>query len=111
MNASMDTADNMAVLMINDNGIIHECNRAFEKLFGYLSSDILWKHVSLLLPQLAGIALMNSGQVNPRLRFLAHIGHQFEVISLGGIHFASQLFISEVENLGEHYLRIIICPS
>lgn len=111
MNASIDTADNMAVLMINDNGIIHECNKAFEKLFGYLSSDILWKPVSILLPQLAGIALMDSGQVNPRLRFLTHIGHQFEVIGLGGMHLASQLFINEIDNFGQHYLRIIICPT
>jgi len=111
MSNSTDPSDDLAVLMLNDNGIIRECNQACEKLFGYLSGEILWKHISTLLPQLAGIALMSGEQINPRLHFLTHIGHHFEVIGLGGIHFASQLFINEVENLGQHYLRIIVCPA
>lgn len=111
MSDSTQTMDNQAVLVLNKNGIIHDCNQACEKLFGYLSSEIVWKHISMLLPQLAGIALMRGEQINPRLHFLTHIGHQFEVIGLGGIHFASQLFINEVENLGQHYLRIIISPA
>lgn len=103
-------AVSMAELMINSNGIIHGCNKTFEKLFGYMSSDILWKPVSVLLPQLADIKLITGEELNPRLRFLMHVGHQFEVIGLGGIHTASQLFINEVENFGRHYWRIIICP-
>lgn len=110
MNLSADNAVSAAELMINSNGIIHGCNKTFEKLFGYMSSDILWKPVSMLLPQLADIKLITGEEINPRLRFLMHIGHQFEVISLGGIHMASQLFINEVENFGRRYLRIIICP-
>lgn len=111
MNHSTDTPDNQAVLMLNDHGLIRECNQTCEKLFGYLSGEILWRHISTLLPQLAGIALMSGKQINPRLHFLTHIGHHFEVVGLGGIHFASQLFISEVENLGQHYLRLIIRPA
>ncbi|HQR51451.1 MAG TPA: PAS domain-containing protein [Methylophilaceae bacterium] len=106
-----EPTENMAVLMLNDNGMIYGCNKACEKLFGYLSGEIIWKHISMLLPQLAGIALMSGQQINPRLHFLTHIGHQFEVVGLGGIHFASQLFINEVENLGQHYLRLIISPA
>jgi PAS domain-containing protein len=106
-----EPAEKMAVLMLNDNGLIHDCNQACEKLFGYLSCEIIWKHISMLLPQLAGISLMSGEQINPRLHFLTHIGHQFEVIGLGGIHFASRLFINEVENLGQHYLRLIVCPA
>jgi len=111
MSNSSDISDNLPVLMLNDNGVIHECNQACEKLFGYLSGEILWKHISTLLPQLAGIALMTGTQINPRLHFLAHIGHHFEVVGLGGIHFASLLFINEVESMGQHYLRLIICPT
>jgi hypothetical protein len=111
MNLSTDTTGSMAELMVNSNGIIHGCNKAFERLFGYLSSDILWKPVSMLLPTLERINLITGEEINPRLRFLMHIGHPFDVIGLGGIHLASQLFINEVENLGQHYLRIIICPS
>lgn len=101
----------VAELMLTDNGIIHECNQTCEKLFGYLSREILRKHISMVLPQLAGIALMRGGKINPRLHFLTHIGHHFEAIGLGGIHFASQLFITEVDNLGKHSLRLIVSPA
>lgn len=108
---SIDTQDRMAVLMISDTGTIQECNKAFEKLFGYLSVDILCKHVSMLLPQLAGIPLMNGEEINPRLRWLSRIGHPFVAIGLGSIQFASQLFIHKIENPDQHYLRLVICPS
>lgn len=111
MSDSSDTTDDMAVLIVNDHGVIRECNQACEKLFGCLSSDLLWKHISALLPQLADIALMRGRQINPRLHFLTHIGHRFEVIGLGGIHFASRLFINQVENMGRHSLRLIVCPT
>jgi len=111
MNLSTATTGGMAELMINSNGIIHGCNKSFERLFGYLSRDILWKPVSMLLPQLERINLITGGEINPRLRFLMRIGHRFDVIGRGGMHLASQLFINEVRNLGQRRLRIIICPS
>jgi hypothetical protein len=111
MNLSKDATGGMAELVINPNGIIHGCNKAFERISGYLSSDILWKPVSMLLPQLESINLIAGKEINPRLRFLMHIGHRFDVIGLGGIQLASQLFINEIESLGQRYLRIIICPS
>lgn len=51
---------------------------------------------------------MRGKRIQPRLHFLAHMGHQFEVVGLGGIHFASQPCINEVESLDPRYPRRII---
>lgn len=105
-----DYEESMAVVMLNDRGLIRDCNRACETLFGCPASRLLWRHVSVLLPQLAGIELMQCGCINPRLRFLSHIGYLFEVVGLGGVHIACKLFLNDVENAGRHYLRLIIRP-
>lgn len=111
MSNSKSTTYQMAELFITHNGIIRGCNKTFEKMFGYVSRDLLRKPISILLPQLDGISLISGKEINPRLRFLMHIGHPFEVIGLGGMHMASQLFMNEIEKLGECYLRVIFCPS
>ena len=109
-NESNATAD-VAVLMLSDNGLIRECNQTCESLFGYLSGELIWQHVSKLLPQLQETMLMRDGHLNPRLCYLIRIGRRFEAVGLGGIRFAGTLFINEVENLGQHCLRLVVCPE
>ena len=101
----------MAVLTLNDKGMIRECSQAAGTLLGCQPSKLLWQHVSRLLPQLAGTTLMKAGQINPHLRFLSRIGYHFDVIGLNGAHYASELFFSVAESLGRQHLRIIIRPA
>lgn len=104
------TEDDVVVLTLNDNGMIRDCSKACGKLLGCASDRLIWRHVSMLLPQLAKTALMLGGQINPRLRFLSHIGHRFEVVAPDGVRFISKLFFNDVEHSGRHNLRVIICP-
>lgn len=99
-----------AVLTLDDNGTIRECNKAAAKLLDCEASKLTWHHISAIFPQLAETALMQSGIINPNLRFLSRIGYQFELVGLSGVHIACALFFNEVEDFGRHCLRLIIRP-
>ena len=102
--------EDFAELTLSDNGLIRECNKAFERLFGFTQKMLLWQHVSMLLPQLAGVAIVREGEINHRLHYLAHIGHRFEMLCLGGGRRAVRICLNDGENSGRHYVRLTLCP-
>lgn len=108
---SVDADAGLAVLMLDDKGVIFDCSRAAERLLGCVAAKLTWKHISTVLPQLKEIGLVHGRMVNPHLRYLSHIGHGFEVVSMSGIHFIGAIFFNEIDNLGRRYLRIIIKPA
>ncbi|HPX88940.1 MAG TPA: hypothetical protein PL133_06710 [Methylophilaceae bacterium] len=99
-----------AVLTLDENGTIFDCNQAAAKLIDCVPSRLKWKHISKVIPEFAETALVQGGIVNPNLRFLSHIGYQFELVGLNGVHIACALFFNEVEDFGRHCLRMIIRP-
>jgi len=103
--------EDLAVLTLDDRGMICDCDRASETLFRYRRSELVWKHVSVLLPQLAGLELMPNGQPNPRLRFLCRIGRHFQVVTQDGEHFASELLLNVLDNMGRNRLLLIVRPA
>jgi PAS domain-containing protein len=104
------TLNELALLTLDENGIIKECNKAGADLLGCAASKLTWLNISRFLPRLGEVALLQGERVNPYLRFLSRVGHQFELIGMSGTHFTSQLFFNEAENLSPHCLRIIIQP-
>lgn len=102
--------DNKMELTLNEQGIICDCNIPVGDLFGYRRSELAWRHISELMPELAGIKLMHDGRINPRLHFLSHIGHRFQLLGLGGKLFEVKLFIRDMEIQGRHDLRAMIFP-
>jgi PAS domain-containing protein len=99
-----------AVLTVLENGLILKCNKAGAVLLGCEASQLIWQPISRLLPQLADMALVQNKEINPYLHFLSLVGHQFEVVAANGVHFASELFFSEVEELSRRCLRIVMQP-
>ena len=108
--APPSTFDNKIELTLNEQGMICGCNILTDDLFGYRRGASAWGHISELMPELAAIKLMRDGQINPRLRFLSHIGHRFLLLSVSGKLFDVKLFIREIENQGRRYLRAMIFP-
>lgn len=108
-----DTAHSQeqAVLAVDDNGMIRHCNGAASKLLGCPINKLVWRHVASLLPQLAHMTLTKDGQINPRLRFLARIGHGFQLIAPDGMVRSVQIFISDIESYNGHFMRLIICQK
>lgn len=102
--------DNKMELTLNEQGMICGCNIPTGDLFGYRHGQSAWGHISELVPELASIKLMREGRINPRLRFLSHIGHRFQLLSLGGKLFDVKFFIREIESKGRRYLSAMIFP-
>jgi PAS domain-containing protein len=88
--------------------MIRDCNRAGEALFKYRRRELVWRHVSMLVPQLATSDLMQDGQPNPRLRFLNRIGRRFEAVAHDGERFATDLFLNLLDSTGTGRLSLIL---
>jgi hypothetical protein len=102
--------EHTAILMLSDNGIIFDCNNAAGDLLDCEPSRLTKQHISIILPQLAEIALMRGASINPNLRFLSRLGYTFETVGMSGARFDSTVFFNEIENLDNHFLRVILRP-
>jgi hypothetical protein len=102
--------DDFAVLTLFDDGVIRDCNMACTKLLCCDSNNLIWQHISMFLPQLGDVELVDGERINPTLRFLSRIGHHFEVIASDGNRFLSAVFFNDVQDFGRHCLRIILKP-
>lgn len=98
-------------LTIYENGNIKECNELGADLLGCAPTMLAWLNISTFLPRLGEVALLEGERVNPYLRFLSRVGHQFELISMSGARFTSQLFFNEAEGPCPRCLRVIIQPT
>lgn len=103
--------DDVAALTLDGRGMIRYCNRAGESLFKYRRSELAWRHVSTLLPELADVELLQDGEINSRLRFLYHIGRPFQALTQEGERFDGELFISVLDNTGGGRLSLIVRPA
>jgi len=109
--AASGVEENKAVLTLDERGMILDCDRAGEALFKYRRNDLVCRHVSMLLPQLAELELMANGQPNPRLRFLCRIGCNLQTVTHDGERFASELFLTALDGNGHSRLLLIVCPA
>jgi hypothetical protein len=107
---SDESDENRLVLTLHYNGMITECNKAGGKLLGCLPSELIWQHISRLLPQLKNVALMEGSNLNPYLHFLSRVGYKFDVISLRGARLIARVFFCEIGSMEHRFLRVIICP-
>jgi PAS domain-containing protein len=102
--------DDIARLTLDSRGSISDCNRVGEALFNVHRGKLIGRHVSALLPYLAQFELVQNGQINPHLRFLSHIGCQFETVNQNGERFASEIFLSSPGDTESGQLSLIVRP-
>lgn len=82
-----------ATIALDDKGLIRDCCSTCEQVFGYLRSELLGRHISLLVPKLEGTELVKRNQINARLAYLCHCAIPFKTKRRDGNSFASQLFL------------------
>ncbi len=99
-----------AALTLDERGMICDCSKAGEELFGYSLPEITWQHITRLLPQLEGIELRQGGEINPRLAFLSRCGYQFLARIRHGGTVPSELSFFNVGGTGGLMLRLIVRP-
>jgi PAS domain S-box-containing protein len=95
----------LAVLTLNDQGVIRDCSSACEQVFGYPPEELAGRHVSMLLPQLPVTDLVQEGRINSRLAHLCHCAVAFQARRRDGRCFASELFINL---LGSHNVVVLV---
>lgn len=95
----------LAVLTLNELGVIRDCSQACEQVFGYLPEELAGRHVSVLLPQLPDTDLVQEGRINSRLAHLCHCAFAFQARRRDGRCFTSELFINF---LGSHNVVVLV---
>jgi len=98
-------------MSLDERGMIHDCTKSCEEFFGYQRPDIVQQHVSSLFPQLAGVALVQEGRINPVLNFICRCGQLFQAQNRQGDTLPCNLFFVPLENKGKRTLRMIVSPS
>lgn len=97
-------------LSLGERGMIQDCSQSFEMLSGFRRSELILQPVSNMFPQLAGVELVQSGQVNPMLRYLCRCGHLYHAKNRWGECFSSILSVIRLEFDGRPSLRVIVRP-
>lgn len=100
--------EELAALMLDQEGRICDCNGSAELLFGFAHDELISRPVAYLLPQLQDIEWLQDGVLNPSLSFFCHIGRQFNAVRRDGSHFASRLFFHDLSNGKSPTLRLIV---
>jgi len=108
---SLFVRDDPPALSLDDSGVIHDCSRSFEKLFGFLRDELVERHISTLLPQLTGVELMQAGHFNPLLNYLCRCGHHFQAQSQNGDFMAINLNFVHVGYDGSRFLKMFVHPQ
>jgi hypothetical protein len=99
-----------AVLALDGDGMVRDCNPASEELFRYPRGKLVGQHISRVLPELDEPALVRDGRPNPRLHFLSHIGRAFMTVARDGHCFDSHLFLNCIGNPSAGQLQLIVRP-
>jgi len=97
-------------LTLDERGMICDCSKAGETLFGYHRKDMVWQHVSKLLPELSKFQLVKNGQLNSQLGFLSRCGQPFLVINQLGNICVNNLHFVLLNYSGKCAIRVILQP-
>jgi hypothetical protein len=110
-NESLEQIHDPLALSLDERGLIQDCSKSFEKQFGFRRSDLVWQPVSKLFPQLVGVELIKSGQINPLLNYLCRCGQHYEAQNRHGDTLSCNLSFVRVEYNGKRLLRLMVRPS
>lgn len=97
--------NDLAVIALDDLGVIQNCNAMCEPMFGYRQDELPGRHISILLPQLQDTEVVQGERVNSHLAFLCHSGIPFNAQRLDGRQFTIELFINR---LGTHNVVVLV---
>ena len=103
--------DDLPAISLNERGMILDCNKPFEVLFGFDWRDLVWHHITKVFPQLTTVEFTQAGQVYPLLDYLVRCSQLYQAKKRDGVTFSSNLIFVRLEQEGKHLLRLIVFPS
>lgn len=98
----------LAVMIVSEHGLICDCSEKGASLLGWLKHDLVGRPITGVIPKLTSVTLLKQGRANAYLRFLSRIGHHFELIGESGKRVTGEIFFSDVQQEGVHYLLLTI---
>lgn len=102
---------NLATLLLDEKGVILDCDGDVESMFGYDSGRLVARHISTLLPRFQFEELIEHGRLNPNLHYLCHIGLPFQVRRSDAQQYPCYLSITDRSESGRHRVRMCIRRS
>lgn len=102
------TNEALAVMILSESGLISDCSEQGASLLGWAQHELIGREITEVIPKLASVTLLKQGRVNAYLRFLSRIGHHFELIGKNGNRATGEIFFSDVQQDGVHYLLLTI---
>jgi PAS domain S-box-containing protein len=105
-----DSAE-QAYLTLDESGLICYCSKGIEDHFGYKLEDLVWRHLSRIFPKLLVLPLTQGGELNPKLKYLCHCGHQFEILDKQGNTVLTEVHLVKLANSGNSSIRLILGPT
>jgi len=103
---AVNEQESAALTILSDDGTITNCNKACENLLGCRSSELTGQHISRLLPLMAKVKEFKGKRAISFLRFLSHIGYNFDVSMINGTYFSAELVFNEKK----YYMHVLIYP-
>ncbi len=98
-----------AVLALDGTGMIWDCTPAVEALVKCPRSELIGRHISVLIPELEGAKLVRAGQLSPRLHLLSHMGRTFRVVARDGRELDLGLSFNRLGNSWS--VTLLLAPS
>ncbi|HBV20774.1 MAG TPA: hypothetical protein PKM20_09250 [Nitrosomonas sp.] len=101
-----------AILLLAENGTILDTNEEGARLLGHHPKHSIKRHISSMVPKLEEVDLLEDGneRVNPYLRFLSRIGHNFKVFAANGEQFTGELYFNDLKKIDQHLILVLIRP-
>ncbi len=96
------------IFWVDQQGLIQESCAHALRMSGYRADELSGHHISVLLPDLAGLPLLHSGQINPRLAYRCHIAAPFRVVGHDGQVKRCNLFINLIHLPSGPALTILV---
>jgi PAS domain S-box-containing protein len=96
-------SDDLAMLAVDDDGRVLECNLTCEQRYGYRKDELEGRHIATLFPELRGFELVVDERINSKLAFLCQSSIPFQARHRNGDTLSSELFINR---LGRH--RVVV---
>jgi hypothetical protein len=104
------SCDGLVLFLVNAAGEVLDCNVAAEEIFQIDRNELINCHISVVLPPLAGIPMIQGGMPNSRIRFLSRVGCLFQGVARDGTRFLNELFLNVLDDNGSETVTIVLKP-
>lgn len=106
-----DGRGNYPMAILNERGMILECNKPFETLFGFEWGGLTWQHISRLFPNLLGNDFVQAGETTPLRDYLIRCAEQHRAQHRNGGIFSCNLIFVRTAHDGMCCLMMTVIPS